>query len=149
MLKDRIEKIIRDEDITSSKFADEIGVQRSSISHTMSGRNKPSLDLIIKIIERYRYINSEWLITGRGEPYKSLNKENSNLFSDIEDEETEQNQVMDEKEHFIDLPNKSEADIKKDTENKTEQKVSKAKHIKKIMIFYSDNSFEELMPKQE
>ncbi len=69
-MKDRIQKILRDESISSSKFADEIGVQRSSISHILSGRNRPSLDFVQKILSRYRNISAEWLLFGRGEMYK-------------------------------------------------------------------------------
>ncbi|MFO8128446.1 MAG: helix-turn-helix transcriptional regulator, partial [Bacteroidales bacterium] len=43
---DRIEKILRNKGLSHSHFADEIGVQRSSVSHVMSGRNKPSLDFV-------------------------------------------------------------------------------------------------------
>ena len=45
---DRVKKIISANGLTSSSFADKIGVPRSSISHVLSGRNNPSLDLIIK-----------------------------------------------------------------------------------------------------
>ena len=49
-ISERIKKIIKDNELNSSSFATKIGVQRSSISHIISGRNKPSLDLVIKII---------------------------------------------------------------------------------------------------
>lgn len=75
-MKDQILKIIEAEGLTPAKFADEIGVQRSSISHIISGRNKPSYDFIIKIIERYRGINAEWLLTGKGSMIKSSDEAN-------------------------------------------------------------------------
>ena len=46
---EKLKKIIEDEGLTASKFAEKIGVQRSSVSHVLSGRNKPSLDFILKI----------------------------------------------------------------------------------------------------
>lgn len=52
--------------VSSSAFADAIDVQRSSISHILSGRNKPSLDLIQKILNRYSDIDPGWLLTGKG-----------------------------------------------------------------------------------
>jgi transcriptional regulator with XRE-family HTH domain len=76
-MKDQILKIIEAEGLTPAKFADEIGVQRSSISHIISGRNKPSYDFIIKIIDRFRGINTEWLLTGKGSMIKSSEMENN------------------------------------------------------------------------
>ncbi|WP_027376278.1 helix-turn-helix domain-containing protein [Kaistella palustris] len=66
-LNDRISKVIAYSGLTSSEFADEIDVQRSNISHITSGRNKPSLDFIIKIKERFPDLDWDWLITGKGE----------------------------------------------------------------------------------
>lgn len=66
-LNERIAKVIEYSNFSSSEFADEIDVQRSSISHITSGRNKPSLEFIIKIKSRFPEIHWDWLITGEGE----------------------------------------------------------------------------------
>jgi transcriptional regulator with XRE-family HTH domain len=63
---DRILLILKSKNLSASKFADEIGVQRSSISHIFSGRNNPSLELIQKILKSYPDINPDWLIAGNG-----------------------------------------------------------------------------------
>lgn len=62
----RLEKIFEYYTISASIFADKIGVQRSSLSHLLSGRNKPSLDLIIKIVENFKEVDLEWIIFGKG-----------------------------------------------------------------------------------
>ena len=54
---ERLEKIFTELNLTPSMFADQIGVQRSSISHLLSGRNKPSLDLILKIFNTFPQID--------------------------------------------------------------------------------------------
>jgi len=77
---DRITLLLKTRNISASQFADEIGVQRSSISHVLSGRNKPSLDFIQKILVRYPEINPDWLLFGKG----SMNLE-YNLFSELTD----------------------------------------------------------------
>ncbi len=69
-MKSRISKIIKIEQLSSSKFAESIDVQRSSISHILSGRNKPSLDFIQKILTVYKNINSDWLLFGKGDMFK-------------------------------------------------------------------------------
>lgn len=75
-LNERISKVIEYSKLTSSEFADEIDVQRSSISHITSGRNKPSLEFIIKIKARFPEILWDWLVTGDGEMLKSDLPEN-------------------------------------------------------------------------
>jgi transcriptional regulator with XRE-family HTH domain len=64
LIKERIQSIIKMNNLTSSAFADKLGVQRSNISHILSGRNKPSLDLLEKIILTFPRVNAHWLITG-------------------------------------------------------------------------------------
>ena len=61
---DRIKKIISDNGLTNSSFADKIGVPRSSISHVLSGRNNPSLNLIIKILQSFDGISANYLLSG-------------------------------------------------------------------------------------
>ncbi|MDG2372283.1 MAG: helix-turn-helix transcriptional regulator [Flavobacteriaceae bacterium] len=60
----RIEKIIQAKELTASGFAEKIGVQRSSISHIMSGRNKPSLEFLIKITGVFPEISLSELVYG-------------------------------------------------------------------------------------
>ncbi len=61
----RIRKIISDNNLSNSSFADRIGIARSSISHILSGRNNPSLDIIIKILHSFDEINADFLLTGK------------------------------------------------------------------------------------
>lgn len=66
-LNERIAEIIIYSKLSASEFADEIEVQRSNISHITSGRNKPSLDFLMKIKERFPELQWDWLILGQGE----------------------------------------------------------------------------------
>ena len=66
-MKEKIEKILLYLGISPSQFADDLGVQRSGISHILSERNKPSLEFIQKVLLKYKEINPEWLMTGKGE----------------------------------------------------------------------------------
>lgn len=98
--------------LSSSGFAEKIGVQRSSISHILSGRNKPSLDFVMKILSSFPDIDLYWLLNGKGEfPNKEQN--------------TDKNQEN------INL-----------TKIKSIQSLDSGKSIKRIVIFYSDGSFE-------
>ncbi len=62
----RLRKVMEFYQLSSASLADEIGVQRSSISHLLSGRNKPSLDFVLKILDRYKEVELYWLMNGKG-----------------------------------------------------------------------------------
>lgn len=62
----RIKKVMDYYQLSASLFADKIGVQRSSISHILSGRNKPSLDFILKITSQFKDVDIHWLLNGKG-----------------------------------------------------------------------------------
>lgn len=67
-LIDRLQLLIRENELTASSFADKIGVQRSSISHILSGRNKPSLDFLAKIEHNFHHVSFHWLLKGEDLP---------------------------------------------------------------------------------
>ncbi len=63
---ERLKKVVTYYDLTTSLFADKIGVQRSSISHILSGRNKPSLDFVLKVVNTFEEVDIYWLLNGKG-----------------------------------------------------------------------------------
>lgn len=68
----RIKKLMEHYQLSAAAFADKIGVQRSSISHILSGRNKPSLDFVLKITNKFKDVDIEWLLNGKGNFPKKL-----------------------------------------------------------------------------
>lgn len=85
-IKERIQLIIKMNNLSPSSFADKIGVQRSNISHILSGRNKPSLDLLEKVILTFPRVNAHWLITGEVKPLN--NKENTKTNQSVKPSES-------------------------------------------------------------
>lgn len=65
LIQSRLQMILKMHNLTPSAFADEMGVQRSTVSHVLAGRNKPSLDFLEKIINHYPRVNAQWLLTGK------------------------------------------------------------------------------------
>lgn len=63
---DRIKMLMTNKKVSATKFSEEVGIQRSALSHVLSGRNKPSLDFMLKIKTRYPKIELDWLLLGRG-----------------------------------------------------------------------------------
>ena len=111
---DRIKKIIENNDLTNSEFAEIIGVPKSSISHLLSKRNKPSLDIITKISEKFDEITSDYLIFGSTLSKKDQIKPSEDLFSSY------------------DIDNSK--DSVKESNNK----------VKSIIIIYENNKFEQI-----
>ena len=141
-MKNRIVQLINNEGLTSSKFADTIGVQRSSISHILSGRNKPSLDFIQKIMAAFPSININWLIAGEGEMYGS--KESDTLFTEID---TDHSPI----ENQVNQPPKLNREPTPDRSLKSEPMLEMnafvpGKQIEKVVVFYTDKTFKEYNP---
>ena len=66
-MKDRIQQIMQKEGLTNAEFAEKIGVSTSSLSHIFSGRNNPSLDVVMRIHKACPYVNLDWLLYGEGQ----------------------------------------------------------------------------------
>jgi len=62
----RLQKVIDFYGESASSFAEKIGVQRSSISHILSGRNKPSLDFVLRVLSSFPDVELYWLLNGKG-----------------------------------------------------------------------------------
>ena len=71
---ERIEEIRSNHQLSAAAFASKIGVQRSAMSHILSGRNKPSLEFLIKVYEAFDEVALEWLIVGTSTPTDPKNK---------------------------------------------------------------------------
>ena len=124
----RFKEILEDNSITASALADELEIQRSSISHLLSGRNKPSLDFILKLLKKFPEINMYWLLNGTGVKLKA-----NKIVKVSED-------VITENEH---IPVK---EVESEKLLAVEAISNKNKKIKHIVIFYEDATFESYTP---
>jgi transcriptional regulator with XRE-family HTH domain len=176
-MKNRIAEIIEKENLTSARFANQIGIQPSAVSHILSGRNNPSLDVAQKILNTYRTINPDWLILGVGTMYREVNKnfekqvvesinpqfkpQMPSLFPEdpvIHTEYVKENginsternvptDVQPEKHVSGTLSNEKHQnnELKQNTELITPIPMQQKK-IRNVIIYYTDNTFEELKP---
>ncbi len=142
----RISKIIKEKNLSSAKFADEIGVQRSSISHVLSGRNKPSLEFIQKILKTYPDIDINWLLTGKGNIFSSsINNENKIDFP--EESATVHPEDITKYQKDQSKPESSKKPVINDLfDNESDNDQLKQKKIEKIIVLYKGNSFKEYYP---
>ena len=125
----RLQQFLSAENLTQSQFADSMGVARANISHILSGRNKPGFEFIENLARHYPALNIEWFITGKGRMYKGAIQQ-SEAPSQVESKQPE---LFAEEQENIDI-------FPLDTEV---QPPVKEKVINKIMVFYTDGTFEE------
>lgn len=151
MLKDRIAHIMRSKNLTATQLADDLQVQRSGISHLLSGRNKPSLDFVMKLKETYPEYNLDWLVLGTGpitisSPQRAAQKPQQVLFeekiAEIADSASENNE---EKKQPL-SPHQEESTKKAPSYDGALLNSLNA-GIEKIILIYEDKSFEILHPK--
>jgi transcriptional regulator with XRE-family HTH domain len=145
-MKERLLEFLRNENKSSAQLADEIGVQASGISHILSGRNNPSLDFVLKMLEKYQFLSTEWLLFGKGAMYREAKMQN--LF-DYEIVETSERDKMNSGIHL----NQNEVDRNKVIKDKDVNDINTQDHkgtseVVKIVWFFDDNSFEEFLPKK-
>jgi len=76
----RLEKILKYYGLSASAFADKISVQRSTISHLLTGRNKPSLEFVLKVVKSFPEVNLYWLLNGKG-TFPAVQKETDAPYS--------------------------------------------------------------------
>jgi transcriptional regulator with XRE-family HTH domain len=139
-MKDRILGFLKAENKSSSQFAEEIGVQPSGISHIISGRNKPSLDFILKMLEKYPFLSTEWLLFGKGEMYRDQSMQE--LFT--ETKENVRNTPINEPALFSD-------GVKKEFRKPLDEPdaVKANADVEKIAWFYKNGTFKEYFPSDE
>lgn len=69
-MNQRLQQFLDLENISPAKLSEILNVQRSNISHILNGRNKPSYDFICRMLSKFPSLNADWLLTGKGKPYK-------------------------------------------------------------------------------
>lgn len=145
-MNERISKILKNKNLSASKFADQIGVQRSGISHIISGRNKPSLDFIQKILTKFPDIDPDWLISGIGEMYRT--EEQNNLTRDLFDAPPKESYTENSKHIHTDKEDESGKKKIKSSEESKMKSPEMPSDIEKIVIFYKNKTFKEYLPGQ-
>ena len=138
------------EKLSPTQFATEIGVQRSALSHVLSGRNKPSLDFMMKIKARYPDINLDWLLLGKGKmtgtTVKKVAEEPAATVKEAEKKETKDLQFR-IKQDQVDETREEKKIVMEKTKNKEEADSAGGDVPKKIILIYPDNTYETYDPR--
>ncbi|MBQ6084113.1 MAG: helix-turn-helix transcriptional regulator [Bacteroidales bacterium] len=144
LIKDRLAHILRAKNLTATQFAEKMEIQPSNVSHLLNGRNKPSLDFLIKLKEIFPEYSFDWIILGKkpitindSNPVNSV--ENELKFEDaIEDRVVEFDNIDDDYDEVSEI-------VEKSIDNQLERKNNEG--VKKLIVVYNDNTFEVLTPR--
>jgi len=166
---ERIKQLLHVKNLSASQFADKIGVQRSSVSHVLSGRNKPSLEFVQKILLAYPEISSDWILFGTGliikqktsvkPPDRKEDQKDFLLSPEVSNQYTKDNQNSEDRTDQIDPNEEIQSDEFEMIPGKNHQSDSlindsldrltnhrQKKIAEKIVILYKDQTFSEYYP---
>lgn len=130
---ERIEILLKHYELNAATFADKLDIGRSSISHIMSGRNKPSLDFILKVLHNFPEVDLYWLLNGKG----TFPKEDS---TEIPIKQPPSPSLFD-----AEVNENSNFEAKSDEYTKALSNNTE-KDIKQIVVFYDDGTFSAFTP---
>lgn len=160
-INDKIKQILIEKNLSPSHFADEIGVQRSSISHILSGRNRPSFDIIQKIIRRFPDLGFDWILEEEAVPTPPAYSipSNTNRYSDRRPSTADRSiptqpvplstiGIRTQRAEIAPMSVHDEQPISTDEikSHPVTNKNSSAKTVERILIFFSDGTFREYSP---
>jgi transcriptional regulator with XRE-family HTH domain len=135
-MKERIQQLLDRLGMTATRFADEIGVQKSGISHIMSGRNQPSYDFMMKTIRKFPKINIEWFILGKGDMFIE-NAETSSLQKELPFQQVTKP---------VSMQNNADKETRIEEEERSVYRITNVNKIKHIVVFYQNGTFELYKP---
>lgn len=153
MTEDRLATVLTHFGLSPSQLAQKLGVQRSGISHILSGRNRPGLDFIVKLLQVFPQIDADWLLSGKGTMLRAAPSEKSRqvqealTFPDPQAGDKLPIPVVDKSD--IHLPPKKETETMKPGLPKGNLAqtggVSIGKRADKVIVFYRDGTYEEFV----
>ncbi|HLW31617.1 MAG TPA: helix-turn-helix transcriptional regulator [Aequorivita sp.] len=126
----RLEKIMEFYEVNAAALAETIDFNRSTISHLLSGRNKPSLEFVMKVLQKFPEVDMDWLVSGKGNFPTTLSHPK------VESEKVSLQKQKDIKEEPLDLFSNVSRIPKKNDSYESEKK-----EIERIVIFYTDGTF--------
>ncbi len=145
-MRERLLEFLQNENKSSAQLAEEIGVQASGISHILSGRNNPSLDFVLKMLEKYQFISTDWLLFGKGSMYTESKMQNLFDYDTVNSRESGQVQTKSEQiSPEIDFQDVMKSKTVKDL---SVPAIKTTSDVVKIVWFYANNSFEEFFPRK-
>lgn len=137
-MNDRLQQLLALEGLSPAQFAEAIGINRSGISHLLSGRNNPSFEFIQKVMTVFPNLSPEWLILGKGKAYKDKNDIPEYNDLPVYDEQIPEAELFDTQIEPSELPENPKFNPIVDND-----RVKSDKYITRITVYFSDGTFED------
>ncbi len=148
--RERLMKLMETEGLNAKQFANEVGIQAGTISNIVNGRNKPSLEVLQKVLHRFRTVSSDWMVLDSGSMYRPIGEAQSRTLFDelpveppmiVPDESDEEKNETQEHNY---------AGVK-EQQNKVSPagargETIRQRKIEKIVVFFDDGTYEQLLP---
>ena len=142
-MREKLQKLMASEQLTASRFAELLGIQPSGVTHLLGGRNKPSFDLVQKILRRFPHINPDWLLLDSEQMYRAdaeLTNDQPNQTSN----EVAETPVNVEK--ISAMQNTTISEGSTSTNNSIERLATigavNRKNVKRVIVLFDDHTFE-------
>lgn len=131
-MNNRLQQFLTLEQLSNAQFAEIMGIQRSTVTHILSGRNKPGFEFLQKFLMKFPSVNPDWLLLGRGKPLREMNSPAQSPTS----------------EPVLDLDYESVDDTAPDSGTEPEDEIPQEmrREVRRITLFYSDGTFQEFYP---
>ena len=143
-MKEKLEYLLREKQLTATSLARLLEIQPSGISHIMSGRNKPSFDLVVKILSAFPDINPDWLLLDSDEVYRRGGTSSTHDLFGFDDQPPQSDPSFDSQENIEFSESKTEVE-NLSMQNFSAKKSSKA--VDRIVVLYADGTFESFSQK--
>lgn len=157
-LKNRIQIIMDSEQLNPGAFAKKIQVNPSAMSHILNGRNKPSMEIITKILKTFPQINSEWLILGEGNFSRQIRQSQpTSLFDTVTDLGEQVSSDFKTFDSAINFPKEEPKPTEQSFVNNVKlgqlpaqaQAIIEKVGVKRIVVYYTNNTYEEFLSNQK
>lgn len=147
-MREKLLKLMKSEKLSSSRLADMLEIQPSSISHILSGRNKPSFDFLVKILRRFPTLNPDWLLLDAEQMYRS----GDDLDRKIDKVQNVPTQLLDSREKNPITTSQTPTSKIENSQNSTNRPIENMatmvnitqsnRSIERVIVLYTDKSFE-------
>lgn len=144
-MREKLLNLMKAEQLTASKLAELLGIQPSGISHILGGRNKPSFDLVQKILRRFPQVNPDWLLLDQGEMYRTINSSSEessfeNASQDSAEINSDNHSLSYENNTTHTLPNSSPSVAH--AQESIATALTQHGRVKRVIVLFEDHTFE-------
>ncbi len=152
--RERLMKLMETEGLNAKQFANEVGIQAGTISNIVNGRNKPSLEVLQKVLHRFRTVSSDWMILDSGSMYRPIGEQQSHTLFDelpveppmIVHDESGRDEEKNETAQEHNYAGVKEQQNKVSPAGGARGEAIRNRKIEKIVVFFDDGTYEQLLP---